>query len=49
MAPDHAVHLTPQISLPTSARDPGVWFVLAGFVKVAALTMSMGTSPFGSL
>jgi hypothetical protein len=36
-----------QISLPGSARDPGVWFVLAGFVRVAALTMSMGTSPFG--
>lgn len=36
-----------QVSLPGSAREPGVWFVLAGFVKIAALTMSMGTSPFG--
>ena len=43
--PSCALHL--QISLPGSARDPGVWFVLAGFVRLAALTMSMGTSPFG--
>lgn len=40
-------HNVMQVSLPGSAREPGVWFVLAGFVKIAALTMSMGTSPFG--
>lgn len=44
---DRIANSAPQISLPASVRDPGVWFVLAGFVKVAALTMSMGTSPFG--
>ena len=37
-----------QVSLPASVRSPGVWFVLAGFVKVAALTMTMGTYPFGA-
>lgn len=36
-----------QVTLPASVRSPGVWFVLAGFVKVAALTMTMGTYPFG--
>lgn len=37
------------IAFPSTLRNPAAWFILCGFLKIVALTMSAGTYPFGGL